>query len=180
VAGHLDKGVTIFARIDHAEAARNAGLAMPPTQVLIYGNAKGGTPLMLGAPSIALDLPLRVLVRDDCQGQHLSELPHCRGTGKGSPLTLRESPAQVASQIGRHHGAADPASLKCTDLFIQCPHDATLFVVEHWAVQRSMDVVQLELRRRARQLSCPKHGEPRTGDLMAGQPDRARRPRSVR
>lgn len=59
--------MTIFARIDHAEA-RNAGLAMPPTQVLIHGNAKPGTPLMLAAPSVALDLPLRVLVRDDCQG----------------------------------------------------------------------------------------------------------------
>ena len=41
---------------------------MPPTQVLIPGNAKRGTPLMLAAPSVALDLPLRVLVRDDCQG----------------------------------------------------------------------------------------------------------------
>ncbi|WP_434475932.1 DUF302 domain-containing protein [Cupriavidus taiwanensis] len=41
---------------------------MPPTQVLIHGNAKRGTPLMLPAPSVALDLPLRVLVRDDCQG----------------------------------------------------------------------------------------------------------------
>ncbi|WP_265920802.1 DUF302 domain-containing protein [Cupriavidus nantongensis] len=41
---------------------------MPPTQVLIHGNAKRGTPLMLAAPSVALDLPLRVLLRDDCQG----------------------------------------------------------------------------------------------------------------
>ncbi|WP_432257281.1 DUF302 domain-containing protein [Cupriavidus sp. TMH.W2] len=60
--------MTIFARIGHAEAARNAGLAMPPTQVLIYGNAKRGTPLMLAASGVALDLPLRVPVRDDCQG----------------------------------------------------------------------------------------------------------------
>ncbi|RWA53434.1 hypothetical protein AU476_14045 [Cupriavidus sp. UYMSc13B] len=67
MTGKLDKGMTIFARIDHAEAARNVGLAMPPTQVLIYGNAKRGTPLMLAAPGVALDLPLRVLVRDDCQ-----------------------------------------------------------------------------------------------------------------
>jgi len=59
VAGKLDKGMTIFARIDHAEAARDAGLAMPPTQVQIYGNAKRGTPLMLAAPSVALDFPLR-------------------------------------------------------------------------------------------------------------------------
>ncbi|MCY0854129.1 DUF302 domain-containing protein [Cupriavidus sp. D39] len=68
MTGQLDKGMTIFARIYHAEAARNAGLAMPPTQVLIYGNAKRGTPLMLAARIVALNLPLRVLVRDDCQG----------------------------------------------------------------------------------------------------------------
>jgi uncharacterized protein (DUF302 family) len=57
-------GLTIFARIDHAGNARAAGLAMPPATVLIYGNAKGGTPLMLAAPRAALDLPLRVLVRE--------------------------------------------------------------------------------------------------------------------
>jgi uncharacterized protein (DUF302 family) len=64
----LDKAMKIFARIDHAEAARNAGLAMRPTRVLIYGNAKRGTPLMLAARIVALNLPMRVLVRDDCQG----------------------------------------------------------------------------------------------------------------
>ncbi len=56
-------GLRIFARIDHAENARKAGLEMPPATVLIYGNAKGGTPVMLAAPPAALDLPLRVLVR---------------------------------------------------------------------------------------------------------------------
>ena len=56
-------GLTIFARIDHAENARAVGLAMPPTTLLIYGNARGGTPIMLASPRSALDLPLRVLVR---------------------------------------------------------------------------------------------------------------------
>ena len=60
-------GLTIFARIDHTAGANGAGLAMPPTVVLIYGNAKGGTPIMLAAPQTALDLPLRVLVREDAQ-----------------------------------------------------------------------------------------------------------------
>ena len=55
--------LTIFARIDHAENARAAGLAMPPATLLIYGNAKGGTPIMLASPQSALELPLRVLVR---------------------------------------------------------------------------------------------------------------------
>ena len=61
-------GLTIFARIDHAAAAEAVGLHMPPTTVIIYGNARGGTPVMLAAPNAALDLPLRVLVREDAGG----------------------------------------------------------------------------------------------------------------
>ena len=64
-------GMTIFARIDHQAVATKAGLAMPPATVLIYGSPKGGTPLLLAAPAIALDLPLRVLVREDADGQVL-------------------------------------------------------------------------------------------------------------
>ena len=56
-------GLTIFARIDHASNARSVSLTMPPATVLIYGAAKGGTPIMLATPLAALDLPLRVLVR---------------------------------------------------------------------------------------------------------------------
>ena len=59
----------IFARIDHRAAAAQVGLSMPPTTVLIYGNPQSGTPLMLTAPIVALDLPLRVLVREDPSGQ---------------------------------------------------------------------------------------------------------------
>jgi uncharacterized protein (DUF302 family) len=62
-------GLTIFAEIDHAANAREAGLAMPPATVLIYGAAKGGTPVMLATPSAALDLPLRVLVRQREDGR---------------------------------------------------------------------------------------------------------------
>ncbi len=68
-------GLIIFARIDHAEGARQAGLAMPPTVVLIYGHAKGGTPVMLAAPRSALDLPLRVLVREGEGGSVVSFHP---------------------------------------------------------------------------------------------------------
>jgi uncharacterized protein (DUF302 family) len=57
-------GMTIFARIDHAANARGVGMEMPPATVLIYGNPKGGTPVMIAAPLAALDLPLRVLVRE--------------------------------------------------------------------------------------------------------------------
>lgn len=64
-------GLTIFARVDHQAAAQAVGLAMPPTTVLIFGNPKGGTPLMVATPAIALDLPLRVLVREDAAGHTL-------------------------------------------------------------------------------------------------------------
>jgi uncharacterized protein (DUF302 family) len=59
-----DRGLTLFAEVDQARNAREAGLAMPKTVVLIFGNARGGTPLMLAAPDIALELPLRILVRE--------------------------------------------------------------------------------------------------------------------
>jgi uncharacterized protein (DUF302 family) len=59
-----DHGMTIFARIDHAANAREIGLSMPPATVFIYGNARGGTPIMRDTPLAALDLPLRVLVRE--------------------------------------------------------------------------------------------------------------------
>lgn len=59
------KGLRIFAEIDHADAAKTAGLDMPPTKVLVYGNPAAGTPLMQEAPDLALELPLRVLVRQE-------------------------------------------------------------------------------------------------------------------
>jgi uncharacterized protein (DUF302 family) len=61
-------GMTVFARIDHAAGARDASMTMPPTVVLLYGNPRGGTPIMLAAPRTALDLPLRVLVREAPDG----------------------------------------------------------------------------------------------------------------
>jgi uncharacterized protein (DUF302 family) len=62
-------GLILFNRIDHQAGAREAGLDMPPTTVLTYGHPKGGTPIMLSAPSAALDLPLRVLVRVNEDGR---------------------------------------------------------------------------------------------------------------
>jgi uncharacterized protein (DUF302 family) len=63
------KGFAIMATIDHRAAAEAVGLDMPPTTVLVYGNPRGGTPLMLAAPDFALELPLRVLVREGDGGQ---------------------------------------------------------------------------------------------------------------
>src|SRR5271155_2453012 len=63
------KGVTLFAMIDHSGEAEKVGLKMPPTKLLIFGNPKGGTPLMLASPSVAIDLPLKILVWQDAQGK---------------------------------------------------------------------------------------------------------------
>src|SRR5580704_5820647 len=64
----LAKGVTLFALVDHSGEAEKAGMKMPPTKLLIFGNPKAGTPLMLAAPSTAIDLPLKILVWEDAQG----------------------------------------------------------------------------------------------------------------
>ena len=63
------KEVTLFALIDHSGEAAKVGMKMPPTKLLIFGNPKGGTPLMLAVPSVALDLPLKILVSEDAQGK---------------------------------------------------------------------------------------------------------------
>ena len=63
------KGVTLFAFVDHSGEAEKAGLKMPPTKLLIFGNPKAGTPLMLASPSAAIDLPLKILVAEDSQGK---------------------------------------------------------------------------------------------------------------
>src|SRR5208337_3474030 len=63
------KGVTVFALVDHSGEAEKAGMEMRPTKLLIFGSPKAGTPLMLAAPSIAIDLPLKILVWEDPQGK---------------------------------------------------------------------------------------------------------------
>jgi len=63
------KGVTLFALVDHSGEAEKAGMKMRPTKLLIFGSPKAGTPLMLAAPSIAIDLPLKILVWEDAQGK---------------------------------------------------------------------------------------------------------------
>jgi uncharacterized protein (DUF302 family) len=62
------KGLTVFARIDHAQGAHEAGLALRPTELLIFGNAKGGTPLMQSRQTIGIDLPLKALAFEDTDG----------------------------------------------------------------------------------------------------------------
>jgi uncharacterized protein (DUF302 family) len=63
------KGITLFALIDHSGEAQKVGMTMRPTKLLIFGSPKAGTPLMLAAPSIAIDLPLKILVAEDSDGK---------------------------------------------------------------------------------------------------------------
>jgi uncharacterized protein (DUF302 family) len=63
------KGVKLFALVDHSGEADKAGMHMPPTKLLIFGNPKAGTPLMLATPGIAIDLPLKILVWEDSGGK---------------------------------------------------------------------------------------------------------------
>jgi uncharacterized protein (DUF302 family) len=63
------KGLKVFAVIDHSGEAEKAGLTMRPTQVVIFGSPKAGTPLMIAAPSLAIDLPLKALVAEDDSGK---------------------------------------------------------------------------------------------------------------
>src|SRR5580658_8658505 len=63
------KSVTLFAVVDHSGEAEKVGLKMRPTKLLIFGSPKGGTPLMIASPSIAIDLPLKILVAEDADGK---------------------------------------------------------------------------------------------------------------
>ncbi len=63
------KGVMLFAIVDHSGEATKAGLQMPNTKLLIFGSPKAGTPVMLAAPSVAIDLPLKILVAEDGAGK---------------------------------------------------------------------------------------------------------------
>ena len=63
------KGVALFAVVDHSGEAAKVGMKMPPTKLLIFGSPKAGTPLMLASPSVAIDLPLKILIWEDTQGK---------------------------------------------------------------------------------------------------------------
>jgi uncharacterized protein (DUF302 family) len=64
-----EKGITLFCLVDHAGEASEVGLKMPPTKLLIFGSPKAGTPLMLASPSIALDLPLKIVIAQQPDGK---------------------------------------------------------------------------------------------------------------
>jgi len=64
-----EKGVKLFALVDHSGEAEKVGMRMRPTKLLIFGNPKAGTPWMVAAPSIAIDLPIKILIAEDPEGK---------------------------------------------------------------------------------------------------------------
>jgi uncharacterized protein (DUF302 family) len=64
-----EKGLTIFCRIDHSGEAAKVGLKMHPTQLILFGSPKSGTPVMVASPTIAIDLPLKALIWEDADGK---------------------------------------------------------------------------------------------------------------
>jgi uncharacterized protein (DUF302 family) len=99
------KGVALFALIDHSGEAQKVGLKMPPTRLLIFGNPKAGTPLMIAAPSSAIDLPLKILVWEDVHSKvwiSYNSLPYLKER-HGLPQELMANIAMVealAAQAG--------------------------------------------------------------------------------
>ena len=103
------KGIKLFCLVDHSGEAASVGLTMPPTKLLIFGNPKGGTPVMLTAPSSALDLPLKILVAEDTDGkvwvsynsldflQHRHDIP--------ADLMANLKPVEVLATRAAHHVA---------------------------------------------------------------------------
>ena len=65
------KGITLFALVDHSGEASKVGMSMPATKLLLFGSPKAGTPVMLAAPTSAIDLPLKILIREDRHGEVL-------------------------------------------------------------------------------------------------------------
>lgn len=97
-------GLVLFGEFDHAKAALDAGLSMPPTTVLVFGNPKGGTPLMLAHPDLALDLPFRVLISQLPDGQvdvsyHAAEELQRYGLDAASVQTLKKLEQLVQKNI---------------------------------------------------------------------------------
>jgi len=98
-----ERGLTVFARIDFSGDAGKAGLTMRPTQMLIFGNPKAGTPVMIAAPSAAIDLPLKALVWLDDDGAVwvTSNTPEYVKKRHGIPDDLVKNIAGVAALIAR-------------------------------------------------------------------------------
>src|SRR6516225_3802494 len=98
-----EKGLQVFDVIDHSGEAEKIGLKMPPTKVLIFGSPKAGTPLMLAAPSLAIDLPLKALVAEDTEGKVSATYndPEYLRTRHGFPAELTKNLAGAGALIAK-------------------------------------------------------------------------------
>ena len=96
-----ERGVSVFARVDHSGEAVKAGLAMRPTQLLIFGSPKGGTPLMVAAASVAIDLPLKALAWEDERGKVWLSYndPEYLQQRHGFPVELLKNIAEVSALL---------------------------------------------------------------------------------
>jgi uncharacterized protein (DUF302 family) len=94
------KGLTVFARIDHAAGAAEAGLSLRPTELLIFGNANGGTPLMQSNQTIGIDLPRKALVWQDAAGKTWLSYNDPSWLAKRHDLGSRVDPAITAMAAG--------------------------------------------------------------------------------
>jgi uncharacterized protein (DUF302 family) len=103
------KGVTLFALVDHSGEAAKVGMKLPPTKLVIFGNPKAGTPLMLAAPSVAIDLPLKILLWEDAQGRGWLSYnsPAYLQQRHGLPEALLPNIA-VVEALARAAGASSP------------------------------------------------------------------------
>ena len=104
-------GMNVFAKIDHAAGARDVGMHLLPSVVLIYGHARGGTPVMQAAPAAALDLPLRVLIRETERGETVIAFHPARQM-LGRYAILAELVERLAKAQQLLVGAIQPASGK--------------------------------------------------------------------
>ena len=97
------KGIALFALIDHSGEAEKAGMEMLPTKLLIFGNPKAGTPLMLASPSIAIDLPLKILVWEKIDGDVLLSYnsPAYLQMRHGTPDDLLQNIAGVETLVAK-------------------------------------------------------------------------------
>lgn len=102
-AAFAEKGLKLFALIDHSGEAEKVGLKMRPTKVLIFGSPKGGTPLMVASPSLAIDLPLKVLVAEGADGKVSVTYndPQYLKERHGVPEELIKNLAGAGSVIGK-------------------------------------------------------------------------------
>jgi len=105
------KGMTVLARIDHAAGAAEVGLPLRPTVLLIFGNAKGGTPLMQAEQAIGIDLPLKALVFEDVSGQvwltyngpHWLARRHALGAALGPTVEAMSAALKAVSAKATQH-----------------------------------------------------------------------------